>query len=102
MQKQLIDPNDAIRFLNVAIDEEGKSNAIDMKGMTGKGIEVFLNEFGSQFPIIVASHTVVNDKNEAYMIVDGKKIKGNKEKIDKIQEAQKRKGLLDSQKGLEH
>ena len=98
----LIDLNDQMRFLNTAIDENGKSKKIDAKAMTGKEIENLLKEFGAQFPIKVEKNKVVNDEQEAYMLVNGKKVPISKENVDKMQKAQEEKGLLDSQIGLEH
>ena len=102
MISQVFDRDDQIRFMNTAMDEKGKCVRVDAKlAMKGHEVEAFLDQFGAQFPIKVESHKVVNNKNEAYMLVDGKKIPLDKEKADKSQKAQERKGLLNSQKGID-
>ena len=101
MISQVLGPKDQIRFINTKIDKKGKCvQQVDAKlAMEGQEVENFLTQFGAQFPISVETHKVVNPKNgDAYMIVNGNKIPLDKEKADKLQEAQNRKGLLDSQK----
>ena len=99
MISQVLGQNDQIRFMNTKINEKGKCGQVNATlAMNGHEVETFLTQFGAQFPISVETHKVVNTKDGAYMIVNGNKIPLDKEKADKMQEAQNRKGLLDSQK----
>lgn len=102
MISQVFDRDDQIRFMNTAMDEKGKCVKVDAQlDIKGHELETHLDQFGEQFPTKVESHQVVNNNNEAYMLVDGKKIPLDKEKADKSQKAQERKGLLNSQKGMD-
>ena len=102
MISQVFDRDDQIGFMNTAMDKKGKCVKVDEQlSIKGHELETLFDQFGEPFPIKVKSHTVVNNNNEAYMLVDGKKIPLDKEKADKSQKAQERKGLLNSQQGMD-